>query len=173
MAAALLLSGGVISAAAAAPTAPLGGQIYIHATGSSGPVGTIVIVGAIGDHGKTLNIDKDGKPDSNGNFVRITLRKGTFEVDSTALDTKLEKQAPMVDKSTCSFMASGTERVTLFNGTGLYKGIKGSAMITVAFGGVGPDYASGPNKGQCNMHNSAKPLAQFGSISGPGTVSFG
>jgi hypothetical protein len=175
MASAILLASAVTWAAAAtaAPTAPAGGQIYIHATGGTGPAGTIVVVGAIGDHGTTLTIDKDGKPDANGNFVKVTLQKGTFQVDSTALNAKMAKQAPLLNKKTCSFMIAGSDRVTLFDGTGLYRGISGSAAITIAFGGIGPDYASGPQKGQCNTNNSAKPVATFGSITGPGTVAFG
>jgi hypothetical protein len=128
-------------------------------------------VGGGGD-GCTNCFDKDGKPDSNGNFVKVTLQKGTFEVDSTALNAKMATLAPMLNKKTCSFMITGSDRVTLFNGTGLYWGISGSAAITIAFGGIGPDYASGPQKGQCNTNNSAKPVATFGSITGPGTVAF-
>ena len=174
MASAVLLASGAVWAAAAtaAATAPAGGQIYIHATGGQGPAGTIVVVGAIGDHGTTLTIDKDGKPDSNGNFVKVKLQKGTFEVDSTALNAKMAKRVPMLNKSTCSFMIAGSDRVTFFNGTGLYRGISGSAAITIAIGGIGPHYGSGPEKGRCNLNDNAKPVATFGSITGPGTVAF-
>jgi hypothetical protein len=169
---ALLATGVMCAAVLAAPTAPAGGQIFIHATGGQGPTGTIVIVGAIGDHGTTLTVDKNGKPDSNGTFVKVTLQKGTFEVDSTAFAAKTSKVTPMINKRTCSFMWTASGPMTVFNGTGLYKGIKGTVTITQAFGGVGPVYASGPNKGQCIMSHNAKPLAQFGTITGPGTVTF-
>ena len=151
---------------------PAGGAVYVQATGSNGPAGTIIITGAIGDYGKTLSIDKDGKTDSNGNYVRITLQKGTFEVNSTILNAKTNHAQPMVNRATCSFHFAGTGPVTLFNGTGLYKGIKGKVLITISFGGVGSLYKSGPHKGQCNMSNNAPALAQYGSITGPGTVSF-
>jgi hypothetical protein len=49
--------------------------------------------GAIGDHGKTLSTDKNGKPDSNGDFDKPTSQKGSFEVDATALNTRTSKQA--------------------------------------------------------------------------------
>jgi hypothetical protein len=52
------------------------------------------------------------------------------------------------------------------------KGLKGTATITITHGGVGPDYASGPHRGECNMNNNAKPVAQFGSVTGFGAVSF-
>jgi hypothetical protein len=170
---AVLIAAGAISAAAlAAPTAPAGGHVYIHATGGPGATGTMIVVGAIGDHGTTLTVDRNGKPTSNGSYVKITLQKGTFEVNSTALNAKLSKQRPMVNRSTCSFMVTGSAPVTLFNGTGLYKGIKGKTMITIAFGGIGPLYTSGPHKGQCNTSTNAKAVAQFATITGAGTVSF-
>ena len=117
-------------------------------------------------------MDKDGKTDNNGNFVRITLHQGTFEVDSTALNAKTNHAQPIVNKSTCSIHLTGTGPVTFFNGTGLYKGIKGKALITISYGGVGPRYRSGTHKGQCNFDNNTPPVAQYASITGPGTVSF-
>jgi hypothetical protein len=164
--------GGGSAFASRAATTPAGGAFYIHATGNNGPAGTIIITGAIGDYGTTLSIDRNGKTDSNGNFVKITLHNGTFEVNSTVLNAKTNHARPMVDTSTCSFRFAGTGPVTLFNGTGLYKGIKGKALITVSYGAVGALYKSGPRKGQCNMNNNAPTVAQYGLITGPGTVSF-
>jgi hypothetical protein len=45
-------------------------------TPGNGAAATILITGAIGDYGKTLTIDKNGKTDSNGNYVKMTLREG-------------------------------------------------------------------------------------------------
>jgi hypothetical protein len=170
----VMLAAGAVSAGSfAATSTPAGGKIYIHGTGSNGPAGTIVIVGAIGDHGKTLQMDKNGKPDSNGNFVRITLQKGSFEVDTTTLNRISNKQSPaIVDKATCSFLFTATGPVAFSHGTGAYAGIKGTAAITLTFGGIGPLYTSGAHKGQCNMSNNASPVAQYASVAGPGTVSF-
>jgi hypothetical protein len=168
---AALASGGSAFASRVADT-PAGGGVYIHATGSNGPAGTIIVTGAIGDYGKTLSINKNGKTDNNGNFVRITLRQGTFEVDATALNARESHTQALINKTTCSIHFTGTAPVTLFNGTGLYKGIKGKVLITVSFGGVGPRYGSGAHKGQCNFGRNTPPLAQYASITGPGTVSF-
>ena len=121
---AALASGGSAFASRVADT-PAGGGVYIHATGSNGPAGTIIITGAVGDYGKTLSINKNGKTDNNGNFVRITLRQGTFEVDATALNARESHTQALINKTTCSIHFTGTAPVTLFNGTGLYKGIKG------------------------------------------------
>jgi hypothetical protein len=105
-----------------------GGTIGIFADASSdGPASKILITGAIGDYGTATSIDKNGKVDQNGNYVKIALKKGTFEIDSTVLNAKLNKAPGVFNKATCSFSFTGSGGVTLFNGTGLYKGISGSA----------------------------------------------
>jgi hypothetical protein len=174
--AAVALAGALLSVATAAHKAstPAGGPIEIFATANIGsPNGTIVVAGAIGDYGKTLSMDKKGKPNANGNFVEITLKKGSFEVDSTAFNKKTAKAPPTInDKATCSFAFTASGPTTLFNGTGLYKGISGTVNITINFAGVGPRYASGKKKGECNTSNSAQPLGSYGSIIGRGTIKF-
>jgi hypothetical protein len=62
-------------------------------------------------------------------------------------------------------------QVTFLNGTGLYKGVSGTANVTVTFGGVGSRYKSGPKKGQCKQ-GEPSPSASFGFVTGQGTVSF-
>jgi hypothetical protein len=122
----------------------------------TGNGGTILITGAIGDYGKTLSIDKNGKADPNGTYAKITLHKGTFEVNLTTFEAKANKAEFPIDKASCSSEGSVTGPVTLFKGTGLYEGIL-------------PRYTSGKNKGQCNGNQS---LDYFSSITGNGTVSF-
>ncbi len=170
-----LMAGSVLVAVSAASGAgmPAGGPVSIFVTPSpDGIHGPIVITGAIGDHGQTTSIDKNGKTDANGNFVRITLKKGTFEVNSTALNAKTNHAQPTVNKTTCTFEFTGTGPVTLFNGTGLYKGISGTLRITITFAGVGPVYGTGAHKGECNFSNNAPLVAQYGSIMGKGAVKF-
>ena len=153
---------------------PAGGPIYVHVTPGNGTGNQpIVVTGAIGDYGTTLNVDKNGKPNSNGHYAKVTLKKGTLEVNLTLLSAKQAKAQPHFDKTTCSFTFAVTAPVTLFNGTGLYAGLSGRVNSTVTFGFVGPVYTSGAHKGQCNASNNAKPLAQWGSIMGPGVVKFG
>jgi hypothetical protein len=48
-----------------------------------------VFVGAIGEYGTAVNVDKNGKVNPNGNFVKVKLKKGTFEIDSTALNKEI------------------------------------------------------------------------------------
>ena len=152
---------------------PDGGKIRVYVDASTnGPVSKILITGAIGDYGTATSMDKNGKVDSNGNFVKVVLKKGTFEVDSTALNAKLNKGPGVFTKSTCSFSFTGSGRVTLSNGTGLYHGISGSVNVTATFGAISPRLSSGAHKGQCNQNQNAKSLSQWGAIIGTGTVKF-
>ncbi len=167
-----LIAGG--SSPAAGPATPAGGKIRIFSDQSAGgAVGKILLTGAIGDYGTATSMDKNGKVDDNGNYVKIALQKGGFEVDSTALNAKLNKAHGVFTKASCSFSFAGSGRVRLFNGTGLYKGISCSADVTVTFAGIAPRLTSGAHKGQCNPSQNAKPLSQYGAVIGTGVVSFG
>jgi hypothetical protein len=149
------------------------GKFRVYADASSdGAVSKILFTGAIGDYGTATSIDKNGKVDQNGNFVKVALKKGTFEIDSTALNAKLNQAHGIFSKKTCSFSFSGSGGVRLFNGTGLYKGLSGTAQVTLSFGGIGPRLTSGPHKGQCNPSQNAKAVSQYGAIIGTGVVRF-
>jgi hypothetical protein len=161
-----------VCSAAFGATTPAGGVVKVFATPSNGAGGKIVIAGAIGDYGKTLSIDKNGKTNPNGNYVKITLKKGSFEVNSTTLNAKFNHTEPTVNKSTCSAWFSGTGPVSLFDGTGLYTGISGTVNITETFAFIAPRFTSGKDKGQCNLSNNAQPLSQYASITGTGKVKF-
>jgi len=151
-------------------TSPPGGPVKIFVTPGNGAATTILVTGAIGDYGKTLAVDKNGKVDSNGNYIDVTLHKGTFEMNSTTLDLKANSSRPTFYKATCSALDSVTGPVTLFNGTGLYKGIAGALSVTETYAFISPLSDSGENKGECNL--SAQPVSQYSSITGSGTVSF-
>jgi hypothetical protein len=170
---AVLVAATVAVGAASAAATPQAGPIALFATISpTSTPGKIVLAGAIGDWGKVASIDKNGKPDENGNFVKVTLKKGTFEIDATALNKKMANPRPQVQNGvTCSIAASGSGPVKLFNGTGLYRGISGVANVTMTFTGVGGRYQGGPKKGQCEQDNG-QPLAMLGSVIGRGTVQF-
>jgi hypothetical protein len=71
----LLVAG---AAFAATPHAsPAGGAISVFATPGKGNTGKIVITGAIGDFGTTINTNKAGEPNPSGNYVKINLHQGT------------------------------------------------------------------------------------------------
>lgn len=161
-----------LSAATASAT-PTGGTIEIWATPGNGAVASIVVTGAIGDCGTATTIDKSGKVDENGDYVKVALKHGGFEVNSVALNQKTNAAPPiMVNNTTCSVEFGGSGPVTLFNGTGMYVGITGTLHITETFAGVSARYATGPKKGQCNMSNNSQPIALGSSITGTGTVEY-
>jgi hypothetical protein len=162
----------IIGSVASAASKPAGGQVQVFVSQQKGPRAGILLTGAIGDYGKTISVDKTGKVDNNGNFQKVNLQKGTFEVDATALNRKLSTSGPKVNKTTCSLLLTGSAKTTVFDGTGLYKGIKGSVKITVTFAGIAPRFNSGPHKGQCNFAQNVRPLSQYQSITGTGNVSF-
>ncbi len=170
---AVVVAGTIGLSAAAASTGPTGGTIEIWATPGNGAVAKIVVTGAIGDYGTATTIDKNGKVDENGDYVKVALKHGGFEVNSVVLNQKTNAVPPiMVNKTTCSVEFGGSGPVTLFNGTGMYVGITGTLHITETFAGVGGRYTSGAKKGQCIMNNSSQPLAFWGSITGTGKIAF-
>jgi hypothetical protein len=167
--AALAVTGVMPGGAAAAPA---GGPIALYANAGNAGSQKVVFVGAIGDYGTARNVNKSGKPDPNGNFVKIKLKKGTFEIDVTAVNKAMSSGRPQVaSEATCSATYSGSAPVTFFNGTRLYNGISGTANVTVTYGGVGSKYKSGPKKGQCKR-GETNLRSQFGFVTGQGTVSF-
>lgn len=153
---------------------PAGGSVHLFATpeDNSALHTKVLFTGAIGDHGQALTINKNGTANANGNYVKVTLAHGTFEINSTTLNAKFARAIPAVDKATCSAQFTGTGPVSLLDGTGLYTGITGTLNITETFAIIAPRFTSGKNKGQCNLGNSAQPIAQYSSITGTGTVKF-
>jgi len=163
-------------ASAFAATAPAGGPIKVFVTlkgNNSG--GTIVITGAIGDYGKTVDTNSAGKPQKNGGYELLVLKKGTILLDVTQLNAALNNANP-TDYSavSCSGSFVTSAPAPIVSGTKTYAGIAGSITLTVSFAFVGPFYTSGSKKGQCNTSNNAPtPPGFFASITGTGTVSFG
>ena len=167
---AALVATGVMAGAGAA-AAPSGGPIALSAGVGSNPTQKIVVAGAIGDWGTVHPVDRSGKPDQNGNFVKVLLKKGSFELDVTAVNKAMSNPRPQVQSDvTCSVAAVGSGAAKLFDGTGLYKGISGTVNVTITFTGVGGRYQSGAKKGQCSR--GGEPLAMLGSVVGHGTVRF-
>jgi hypothetical protein len=147
---------------------PTGGALRVFVVpGQAQGEGTVVLAGAIGDYGKTHKVNSKG-------IGEMVLQKGTIQVNLAAMQKKLNASKPMIlDTKTCSYVFGATAPVTLFNGTGLYKGISGTVALTETFAGYGPFYKTGAHKGQCNTSNNATPIAQYGSVQGVGTVKFG
>jgi hypothetical protein len=163
----------LVAPAAFGASTPAGGSVKLYATPEgNGLRATVLFTGAIGDHGQALTIDKDGTADANGDYVKVTLKNGTFEINSKALNAKANKAQPTASPTTCSATFVVTGPVTVFDGAGLYTGISGTLTVTETFAFIGPRYAAGAKKGQCNESNSAEPIAQYSSIIGTGAVKF-
>jgi hypothetical protein len=88
---------------AAGRAEPSGGLIRVFVTpDNTGAPSTILLTGAIGDAGTVLSSDKNGETDTNGNYVKLILKKGTVEVNATRLGEILDKVQWTVDTATGS-----------------------------------------------------------------------
>jgi hypothetical protein len=163
---------GVALAAAAVVVSGAGatgksGPIQFYVTGSTVTT-PILVTGVVTDYGKVTSVTKAGKPDENGNYEKVVLKKGGFWVDATALNKKLNSGTPTIDKANCFFAFKGSGPTKLFKGTGAYAGISGSVDVTVNFVAIGPRLKNGT----CNMSQNAQPVAQYGNVTGSGTASY-
>jgi hypothetical protein len=156
----------VVSGAFAAGTS--GGSVRMFGT-PKGAGGAFMFTGAIGDYGSTQRMTATGSPSANGDFVKFSLKHGTFVADATGFFAALNKARFAFDKATCSGSFGATGPATLSAGTGRYAGISGTLRVTGTFAEVGPRLKNG----KCNMSQKAKPLAQFNAVTASGHVSFG
>ena len=161
----LLFSG----ASAFGATAPVGGPIQVWGTPANNGGGPVVITGAIADGGKSMSVNASGKPDKKGNYKLLELKKGNILLNGTQITAALNNASPTVfNTTTCSGAFTATAAVPIVSGTKAYTGISGTVNITITFAIVLP-----LTKGTCNENTNANPIAQYGSIAGAGTVSFG
>jgi hypothetical protein len=151
----------IASALSASPAAV--GRIQVFSTPPlSGTTGTVLITGAIGDYGKSVNINKAGRPDANGTYSKLELRKGTIVADATTLNKRIQT-GEHVDQSSCALQASVSAPVRIVSGTGAYAGITGTIKVTFTLAALGTTKA-----GQCNP---GKIAAAFATVEGSGAVS--
>jgi hypothetical protein len=149
-------------------------EVWVSPPKGNSPVQKILLTGGIGDYGKATSTTKSGTPNPNGAYVHIVLQHGTFRVNAVAFNQKANSTKPTFNKSTCTFWATLTGPVTLYDGTGAYAGIGGKIHISTSFAALLPRHHSGPHKGQCNVSNSATPVNAFNAaITGGGTISLG
>jgi hypothetical protein len=156
--------------ALAASSSPAGGAFRVFGVSNGlGGGGTVLVTGAIGDHGRSQSVTKSGAVNQNGSYVKLTLSQGTLTLNKTALDKAINrafgKATP--NSSTCSLSAAASGQLPFVSGTGLYAGATGAAHITVAVGFILPR-----KNGKCDTANSATPTASQQIVYGTGTVSF-
>lgn len=113
----------------------------VHLTAYSdndGPTETVIVTGAVGDHGQAVSVNPDGSvnPEHNSQ-LDLRLAHGTFRLDIAALDKSfvaaMAAQFPS-NTTTCSGSVDVTQRVPIVpnSGTGAYQGIAGEFTVTVA-----------------------------------------
>ena len=166
---ACLIVGASVALAAASSGTPAGGRIQLFVQPGNGQgKGKILFTGAVGDYGSSSPTTSSGGK----KFGTATLQKGTITIDLTAISRKVNKANPAVNASTCSASITETAAAPVVSGTGLYAGIHGTIRLTESFGFIGSTFKSGPKMGQCNFSNSARTVAQMGTVYGSGSVSF-
>jgi hypothetical protein len=154
----LAVSGGLATAAGSST----GGELHWYEadTALARSLGTVVLTGAITDHGT----DHQGVADG-GNYNRFVLSKGSFEISIAKFGNQLDFP---VNPTTCS--ADGTAKapipIVAGSGTGAYQGIRGAIDTSVTFAWILPRL---PN-GHCNTNATRYPGIAL--ASGAGTVSF-
>jgi len=156
----------VVSGAVAAGAT--GGSVRMFGT-PKGAGGTFMFTGAIGDVGSTQRETASGSPSAKGDFVKFTLKEGTFVADATGFFNALNHAKFSFNKTTCSVSFGAVGPATLSQGTGQYAGISGTLTVRGTFAEVGPRLKNG----KCNMSQNAKPVAQFNEVTGTGHASFG
>jgi hypothetical protein len=167
--AAVTLPAGVLVGGAAAFGQSPGGAVQVWGTPANGGGGAVVVTGAVGDSGQSTNANASGTPNKKGTYKLLKLKKGTILLNTTqpGKDVNNNNTPPTSSNSTtCSATFVITDPVPVVSGTKAYAGISGSINVTISFAIVTP-----MKNGTCNMN--ANPIAQYGSISGSGTVSFG
>jgi hypothetical protein len=136
----LLAAWGSLAMAAGARA---GGKVHIYEadTNDAGNLGTIMVTGAITDHGT----DHQGVA-GDGKFNKLVLSKGSFEVDLGALGKKLGSIP--VNPKTCASAGSATGQVPIVKGTGTgaYRGIRGTFETTATVVYIDPRLKNG----KCN-----------------------
>jgi hypothetical protein len=135
-------------------------RFYEADTALDGNFGTVILTGAVTDHG----IDHQGVA-GGGTINRLVLSKGSFEINVAALGSLLSFP---VNPTTCSSHGSASAPVLIVDGTGTgaYQGIRGAIDGTAAVASIVPRLANG----SCDSSATRYPGVLI--ASGGGTVSY-
>jgi hypothetical protein len=115
----------VMSTEAATAATPSGGAVIAYVVPGTTNVNQIVVIGAIGGRGTVVNVSDRGAVDPNGNFAKVTLPNGTFEINLKAFIAKLNKASYPINQASCTAGGLLTASYTVFDGSGPYKGVTG------------------------------------------------
>jgi hypothetical protein len=151
------------------PHVPTSGGI-VRITGYSdndGPTSRIVMTGVIGDFGKAVRTASQGS--SEYNELELRLTRGTFALNIASIErdlaTAISGHFP-TDAATCSgeVVVSSGASIDSGSGTGAYKGLSGTFMLTITINEV-------ETPPHCPTTDTSPFLAQTVFFSGSGTVS--
>ena len=161
--------------AMAASSTPAGGSFRVFGVSNGlGPSGSVLVTGAVGDHGRSQTVNKAGKPSSGGTYVKLTLSQGTVMLNQLKLGMAINKAfgKAVPNTATCSVSVVASATLPIVSGTGLYANASGSAHITIAIGFIQPRYRSGARAGKCNFGNNVAPISSQQIVYGTGNVTF-
>ncbi len=156
-----------VHAGPAAAVRPTGGGVALYLTTESPTKSAVVATGAIGDYGTAVSIDRDGHPDPQGDYARVTLKHGAFTIDGRAFNKSLSRARPSINPRTCSFVVKGQGRAPVSGGTGTYAGISGALTLRSTFAAIVPRGSTG----SCRFASNSN-LSQYLSVTASGPVSF-
>jgi hypothetical protein len=129
---------------------------------------TVILSGAIGDFGEAASVNPNGSlnPDHTSQ-LNLALIRGSFRITFGPLHRELEiaESKTPFNLKTCSGHVSVTGQAPIVagSGTGIYKGITGGFMLTIAVNEVGIQ--------PCQPWQAHTVAAEHVLIAGPGTVS--
>jgi hypothetical protein len=139
-------------------------HVYEADTNFAGNLGTVVLTGAITDHGT----DCQACDPTNG-FNVFELSKGSFEIDVSEVGNKLGNVPVVpVDQTTCSSdgTVAGPIPIIPGSGTGAYQGITGTLNVHVSAAYLLPRLANG----ECDTNATQYPGIMV--VNGSGTVTY-
>jgi hypothetical protein len=151
-----------VAGSSAGATPPKAGIVHVYDVNPTvnGGAGTIVITGVIADTGQ----DQQVGPGTN----RLTLSKGSFEVNTTAIGKAFSKAKPDINPKNCGVVLAASAPVTLSGGTGAYQGIRGRIVLHVTNSALLPVKADGT----CNEDPDSLAVGEVTIDEGQGNVSF-
>jgi hypothetical protein len=146
---------------ASATRTSTGGEVraYEADTNDAGNLGTVVLTGAITDHGT----DHQGAGPNGTNL--LVLSKGTFSIDVTEVGTALHNLP--VDPTTCSADGTVAGQIAIVPGSGTraYRGISGTLKVDASEASILPRV-----NGSCDTNATQYPGVLI--VKGSGSVSY-
>jgi hypothetical protein len=107
---------------------------------------------------------------ASGNYVKVTLHHGAFELNVAKLIAAEGGSAPALDPATCSGVSLVTAPASVVDGKGTYQGITGTVDVTETIAFILPRYTSGRHIKQCD--NNTQPIDAYSPITGSGKIKF-